>query len=636
MFKKIIPYILIGLFIASTSYGVTILQSSQGGTGTGTAPKSGQLLIGNSSSAYTPAYLTAGTLITIATSSGGITISSTGGVGSVTSVNISVPTGLSISGNPITASGTLALSLTSGYVIPLTASTTNWQTAYTWGNHALAGYATTGALVSYPTLTFANSNYLATGTAISTYVARNDWTTHDNYPSNCSSNGVVYGIGDTLSCMSTSTLYTNLGITSGTDIYWTGTSTNLVAATGRTSLGLGDSAVLASSTWIKTETDPLWTASSTNFSNWNLYYQWSGTSTGLTAATGRTSLGLGDSAVLASSTWPTTGFVSTNYVATGTLLGYDYIPYSASNTFAFRANNLSDLSSSTVARTNLGLAIGTNVQAYDANNATTGSAITGFSGVLGYTHGGTGTSTALANQYLWWGNGSGGLVQVASSTFAGGGGVTSLNTFTGAQTLWGTANQLTVTASGTAGLILSLPQSIATSSSPSFTGLTLSGITNGFLKVDANGLLSTSTIDISDNTNLAAGRSLTMSGDSVEADAELYTHSSSFVIRNATTTQNPVAQKQYPLAITITKICGSTSQASSTLQFDERAEATPNTGGTDVLTTALTVGNTTTTCSTGFANAGIAAEAILNLDLDSMLGGSTTTVNISVFYQADD
>lgn len=59
------------------------------------------------------------------------TISSTDSkVGTVTSVDMTVPTGLTISGNPITSAGTLALALASGYSIPTTASQANWNTAY--------------------------------------------------------------------------------------------------------------------------------------------------------------------------------------------------------------------------------------------------------------------------------------------------------------------------------------------------------------------------------------------------------------------------------------------------------------------------------------------------------------------------
>ena len=54
-----------------------------------------------------------------------------GGSGTVTSVAMTTPTGLSVSGSPITTSGTLALTLTSGYVIPTTPDETNWNTAYT-------------------------------------------------------------------------------------------------------------------------------------------------------------------------------------------------------------------------------------------------------------------------------------------------------------------------------------------------------------------------------------------------------------------------------------------------------------------------------------------------------------------------
>ena len=51
--------------------------------------------------------------------------------GTVTSVDMTVPTGLAISGNPITTSGTLALTFASGYSIPTDANQTNWTTAYT-------------------------------------------------------------------------------------------------------------------------------------------------------------------------------------------------------------------------------------------------------------------------------------------------------------------------------------------------------------------------------------------------------------------------------------------------------------------------------------------------------------------------
>jgi hypothetical protein len=53
-----------------------------------------------------------------------------GGTGTVTSVDMTVPTGLSVSGNPITTSGTLAVTYSAGYAIPTTAKQTEWDTAY--------------------------------------------------------------------------------------------------------------------------------------------------------------------------------------------------------------------------------------------------------------------------------------------------------------------------------------------------------------------------------------------------------------------------------------------------------------------------------------------------------------------------
>ena len=62
-------------------------------------------------------------------------------VGTVTSVGVSVPTGLSVSNTPVTGSGTIAISFTAGYSIPTTASQTNWDTAY---NNRITSLTTTG------------------------------------------------------------------------------------------------------------------------------------------------------------------------------------------------------------------------------------------------------------------------------------------------------------------------------------------------------------------------------------------------------------------------------------------------------------------------------------------------------------
>lgn len=69
--------------------------------------------------------------------------------GTVTSVKMTVPTGLSVSGSPITTSGTLAISLASGYSIPTTTKQGNWDTAYGWGDHSKAGYKKTDTNTTY-------------------------------------------------------------------------------------------------------------------------------------------------------------------------------------------------------------------------------------------------------------------------------------------------------------------------------------------------------------------------------------------------------------------------------------------------------------------------------------------------------
>lgn len=73
--------------------------------------------------------------------------------GTVTSVGMTVPTGLTVNDSPITTSGTLAVTFASGYSIPTTAKQSNWDTAYGWGDHSTKGYLTTHqSLANYVTL----------------------------------------------------------------------------------------------------------------------------------------------------------------------------------------------------------------------------------------------------------------------------------------------------------------------------------------------------------------------------------------------------------------------------------------------------------------------------------------------------
>jgi len=109
-----------------------------------------------------------GTMKQVAVSDLKTYINASAGTGSVTSVALSVPTGLSVSGSPITTSGTLAISLAGGYTIPQTSQIpstsdiSNWNTAYGWGDHATQGYLTSvpsNYLTSVPTTAAAVGTY---------------------------------------------------------------------------------------------------------------------------------------------------------------------------------------------------------------------------------------------------------------------------------------------------------------------------------------------------------------------------------------------------------------------------------------------------------------------------------------------
>lgn len=111
---------------------------ANGGTGQ-TTYTNGQLLIGNTTGGtLAKATLTAGSGITITNGSGAITVTATGS-GTVTSVAATVPSFLSVTGSPITTSGTIAISY-SGLALPIANGGTGATTAAT-ALTALGAYA---------------------------------------------------------------------------------------------------------------------------------------------------------------------------------------------------------------------------------------------------------------------------------------------------------------------------------------------------------------------------------------------------------------------------------------------------------------------------------------------------------------
>lgn len=89
----------------------------------------------------------------------------TSNAGTVTSVGLSVPTGFSVTGSPVTSSGTLTLKFANGYSLPTDARQGQWDDAYGWGNHANAGYASQSALASAVTRIGELEGYFTNGVA---------------------------------------------------------------------------------------------------------------------------------------------------------------------------------------------------------------------------------------------------------------------------------------------------------------------------------------------------------------------------------------------------------------------------------------------------------------------------------------
>ena len=159
------------------------------------------------------------------------------------------------------------------------------------------------------------------------------------------------------------------GLTPTDNAFIVGNGTNFVAesgATARTSLGLGTAATTDSTSYATAA------QGATADSAYADRLKWDGGATGLTASTGRTSLGLGTAATTAATDYATaaqgtkadTAYDdrlkwdggSTGLTAATGRASLDVTATGADTTYAYRANNLSDLASASTARTNLGLA----------------------------------------------------------------------------------------------------------------------------------------------------------------------------------------------------------------------------------------------------------------------------------------
>ena len=281
---------------------------------------------------------------------------------------------------------------------------------------ALAPYlTTTTAATTYPTFAYSSSTFPSFSYGSSTYLNANSIINVSKL-STSTSGYVLQSLGNTAQWVATSTLgitgggggsgatTTINGVSGPSFTFATGSDTNIgitIVPAGSTFtwtptwIGTLANSRIASSSFWKGYTDfsstatgltytnttgvfsltanyviPL-SASTTNWNNtynsvtassslWGQALQWDGGSTNLVAATGRTSLGLSDTATLASSTWLKV------------------------------SNNLSDLNSSSTARTNLGLGTMSLLSNIGSTTITT----------LGTIATGVWNGTAILNQYI--------------------------------------------------------------------------------------------------------------------------------------------------------------------------------------------------------------------------------------------
>lgn len=141
-------------------------------------------------------------------------------------------------------------------------------------------------------------------------------------------------------------------------------------------------------------------------------------------------------------------------------------------------------------------------------------------------------------------------------------------------------------------------------------------------------------VDISTDTNLVAGRSLTLSGDSVVADAELYTDTKCAVIENLAAADDNFEIFMADAAMTITEVgvhCDGTCTTGANISLEDRS----GTAMTHTTPTPSTGSGNTTFQSVTAANSLVAGEG-LRFDVDNAVSPETDTYSICFEFTYDD